>query len=196
MKKIQQWMITMAVGGLLGGYTSQAEEITGFHKVLTLNEVSFDIRCEEKSSLNTAFIKPSGLKDNKMIQEEVDGRIVDAYMADLNQDGSPELYIFTTSAGSGSVGSLLAYSTNNQTSLTPIYLPEIAEDKKHGQGYMGHDNFKIIGNQFVRTFPIYNKDDANCCPTGGKRTVAYNLVAGEAGWLLKIATSSTTKGNK
>ena len=196
MKKTQQWMITIIVGGLLGGYAVQAEEITGFHKVVTLNEVSFDIRCEEKSSLNTAFIKPTGLKNNKTIQEEVDGRIVDVSMADLNADGSPELYIFTTSAGSGSVGSLLAYSTNKKKSLTPIYLPEISEDTKNGQGYMGHDRFTIVGNRLVRTFPIYNKDDANCCPTGGKRTVAYQLVAGEAGWVLKIATSSTTKGNK
>jgi hypothetical protein len=34
--------------------------------------------------------------------------MVGAHVADLDSDGSPEIYIFTTSAGSGSYGGLIA----------------------------------------------------------------------------------------
>ena len=191
---IQKSILGLGLVGAFVACTPQAEMNSGFHKALTLNGVSFDVKSEESSSLGTVFITPSGLEENKFIKEEVDGRVLDAQMADLNSDGSPELYIFTTSAGSGSIGSLIAYSTNNKKSLTPIYLPEISEDKKYGKGYMGHDSFKIVGNRLTRSFPIYKKDDPNCCPSGGKRTVEYQLVAGEAGWVLRVVKSSVKKG--
>ena len=193
---IQKSILGLGLVGAFVACTPQAEIDSGFHKVLTLNGVSFDVRSEESSSLGTVFITPSGLEENKLIKEEVDGRVIDAQVADLNSDGSPELYIFATSAGSGSIGSLIAYGTNNKKSLTPIFLPEISEDTKYGQGYMGHDSFKIVGNRLTRSFPIYKKDDPNCCPTGGKRTVEYKLVAGEAGWILRAVTHSERKESK
>ena len=48
-------------------------------------------------------------------------------MVDINADGSPEIYVYVTSAGSGSYGSLVAYSANRRKSLSEIYLPPIAE---------------------------------------------------------------------
>ena len=196
MRKMQQWGMVVMVGISLSACTSQAEMDSGFHKVLSLNGVSFDVRSEENSSLDTIFITPSGLEENKLIKEEVDGRILDAQMADLNSDGLPELYIFTTSAGSGSYASLIAYGVNNKKSVTPVYLAELSQEKKYGKGYMGHDSFKIVGNRLRRSFPIYKKDDPNCCPTGGKRTVEYQLVAGEAGWVLKAVKGILTKESK
>ena len=193
---IQKSILGLGLVGVFVACTPQAEMASGFHKALTLNGVSFDVKSEESNSLGSVSITPSGLEENKRIKEEVDGRVLDAQMADLNGDGSPELYIFATSAGSGSMGSLIAYSTNNKKSLTPIYLPEISEDKKYGKGYMGHDSFKIVGNRLTRSFPIYKKDDPNCCPSGGKRTVEYQLVAGEAGWLLKAVKSSEREESK
>ena len=55
-------------------------------------------------------------------------------MADINEDGSPELYIYVKSAGSGSYGSLAAYSANRRKSLSEIYLPPLTDDKALSQG--------------------------------------------------------------
>ena len=58
---------------------------------------------------------------------------------------------------------------------------------------MGHDEFTVIENSLARRFPVYNKDDANCCPKGGTRQLQYKLVAGEASWQLKLLNSTTYK---
>ncbi len=81
---------------------------------------------------------------NDSIHQEIDGEVVDAEVADLNQDGFPEIYVYTASAVSGSYGSLVAYGSNANKSMTAIYLPELSDDKKNSIGYMGHDIFSII----------------------------------------------------
>ena len=115
----------------------------------------------------------------------MDGTITGAEIADLNADGWPELYVFVTSAGSGSYGGLLAYSVNRGTSLTEIVLPDLMDDKVASQGYLGHDQFAVVQNTLVRRFPVYRDGDTNANPTGGIRQLNYQLVAGEATWTLK-----------
>ena len=102
-----------------------------------------------------------------------------------------EIYVYINSAGSGSYGSLVAYSANHKKSLSGIYLPPLEDDKKNSIGYMGHDEFTIIENSLARCFPIYKKGDANCCPKGGTRQLQYKLLMGEATWSLKLVKSST-----
>ena len=76
-------------------------------------------------------------------------------MADLNGDGSPEIYVYVSSAGSGSYASLVAYGANSKKSLSPIHLPDLSDDKKNSRGYMGHDEFRVVENSLVRRFPTY-----------------------------------------
>ena len=75
-------------------------------------------------SINTLRIQPSGLQsDNTLIERQIEGAVTEAEVADLNVDGSPELDVYVTSAGSGSHGSLVAYSANKGKSLSEIFLP-------------------------------------------------------------------------
>jgi len=159
----------------------------GFDKVLELQGITFHVFASNERSLNQLTIVPSGLEiGNKAIKQEIDGMVTDAEVADINADGSPEIYVYVTSAGSGSYGSLVAYSANNKKSLSEIYLPSLEDDKKNSIGYMGHDKFSIIENSFTRRFPVYNEGDANCCPKGGILQLDYILVSGEATWQLKL----------
>ncbi|WP_297524942.1 lysozyme inhibitor LprI family protein [Sulfurovum sp.] len=163
-----------------------------FDKTLKLEGITFHVQATDSSSLNQLVITPSGLKEvNRVIGQEIDGSVTGAEVADLNGDGSPEIYIYVTSAGSGSYGTLVAYSANNKKSLSEIYLPPIGQNKKMAQGYMGHDEFSIVENTFVRRFPLYLKNDPNCCPKGGTRQLEYKLVPGEATWQLKLVKSRT-----
>ena len=164
----------------------------GFDKVLKLQGISFHVQATNEGSLNQLTITPSGLEIvNDVMKQEIDGSVTGAEVADINADGSPEIYVYVTSAGSGSYGSLVAYSANNKKSLSGIYLPSLEHDKKNSVGYMGHDEFTIIENSFARRFPIYNEGDANCCPKGGTRQLQYKLIAGEASWQLKLVKSTT-----
>ncbi len=162
----------------------------GFDKVLKLEGITFHVQATNEGSLNQLTITPSGLSIvNDVIKQEIDGSVTGAEVADLNNDGSPEIYVYVNSAGSGSYGSLIAYSSNNKKSLTGIYLPPLEDDKKNSVGYMGHDGFAIIENALTRRFLVYNEGDANCCPKGGTRQLQYKLVPGEATWQLKLVNS-------
>lgn len=116
----------------------------------------------------------------------INGTVTGAEVADLNVDGSPEIYVYITSVGSGSYGSLVAYSANRRKSLSEIYLPPITNDKAATKGYMGHDEFVVVENVLARRFHIYQDGDTNAKPTGGIRQLQYKLAPGEAGWILKL----------
>lgn len=174
---------------------SQSESAPkGFDKVLKRQGITFHVEATNQGSINKLTITPSGLEEvNRVISQEIEGSVAGAEVADLNHDGSPELYLFVTSAGSGAYGSLVGYSANNKKSLSEIYLPPLEDDKKASQGYMGHDTFTLTKNRLVRRFPVYLKEDANCCPKGGTRQLEYKLVPGEATWILKLVKSTDLK---
>jgi hypothetical protein len=137
--------------------------------------------------MNELTIAPSGLTgDDRPITQEVDGIVTGAEVADLDSDGSPEIYVYVRSAGSGSYGSLVAYSANERKSLSAITLPPVSENPRISEGYMGHDSFAVAGNRFLQRFPVYRPGDTNASPTGGIRQLRYVLVPGEAGWLLEL----------
>ena len=174
--------------------TSLCANQASFDKVLKLQGITFHVHSTNEGSLNQLTITPSGLERvNDVIKQEIDGSVTGVEIADINGDGSPEIYVYVNSAGSGAYGSLVAYSANNKKSLSEIYLAPLADDKKNAVGYMGHDAFTIIESTLARRFPVYKKEDANCCPTGGTRQLEYKLVAGEAGWQLKLHKSTDFK---
>jgi len=171
---------------------STADAQQEFDKVLTLESITFQVNCPNAGSLNDVTITPSGLKEinTPITINEADGSVTGSEVADINGDGSPEIYIYLTSAGSGSYGSLIAYSANHNKSLSEIYLPPLENDKSNAKGYMGHDRFSIAENHLVRRFPVYRDNDSNAKPTGGTRQLEYKLVPGEASWQLKLVKSS------
>ncbi|WP_457668367.1 PliI family lysozyme inhibitor of I-type lysozyme [Thiolapillus sp.] len=184
--------LTLPLSGANAG--EQEKGSLAFDKTLSLEGISFHISSPNNSSINQLTIVPSGLEiDNSTIKQKIDGTVTNAEIADLNADGSPEIYIYVTSAGSGSYGELVAYSANHKKSLSEVYLPPLTDDKKNSQGYMGHDEFAIVENTLVRRFPVYNKNDTNAAPTGGTRQLQYKLVPGEATWLLKLDKSISYK---
>lgn len=112
------------------------------------------------------------------------------WIKDLDQNGYDELYLITISPGSGSYATIYGYGSNQDLSLTPIYVPEISEKNLLADGifsgYMGHDSIYTENNRIYRKYPVYQEGDPNCCPSGGKKIVSYQLKAGEAGWILEI----------
>ncbi len=114
----------------------------------------------------------------------MESAVTRAFLADMDSDNSPELFVVLTNPGSGSYGEVLAYSSNGRKSLTPIVIGKPAE--KDLAGYMGHDEFEVMENTFMRRFPVYKAGDTNANPTGGFRQFQYKLRPGEAAWQMKI----------
>jgi hypothetical protein len=164
-----------------------AEGLKPFAQKLELQGVTFDVSATNSGSQNKLTIAADGLEQKAaLIIKEIEGTVTGAEVADLNNDGSPEVYVYVTSAGSGSYGSLVALAANNKKSLSEIYLPDITDDKKLSAGYMGHDEFSVVESVLGRRFPVYKPGDTNAKPTGGMRQIAYKLTPGEAGWVLRV----------
>jgi hypothetical protein len=163
--------------------TVQAEP---FFAQMVLQGVTFQVESPNDSSINQVIVRanmPEGSLGQ--MQAEADGTITNVEIEDLNADGYPEIYVYITSAGSGSYGSLIAYASNRNKSMSQIYLPSIEDNPEVSQGYMGHDEFVVGEGALLRRFPIYLDGDNNAEYTGGTRQIQYKLEAGEAGWVLR-----------
>lgn len=158
-----------------------------FDKVLEQSRYSFHLKSANDSSLNKLTINVQGGKIKSALEElETDGIIYGAEIDDLDNNGFPEIYIYVSSAGSGSYGSLIAYAVNNGKSISSIYLPPLGSVPKGSIGYMGHDEFAVVETTLVRRFPIYADGDTNANPSGKTRQIDYKLKKGEAGWVLDV----------
>lgn len=141
------------------------------------------------ASLSNIRVTSRGLKEveTDMLLSDVDP-IKDVFLADINNDGFEELYMITEVAGSGGYAGIIGIASNNDKSTSAITVPELLEeDMKAGklfEGYQGHDKIYIENKLLVREFPVYKAGDNNAKPTGGDRTVIYNLSKGEASWVL------------
>jgi len=175
-------VLTLASASL---YAEESGPSRPFFGQMVLQGVTFQVESPNDSSINPVTVR--AMVDGKTFAEEgmeADGTITGLEVEDLNADGYPEVYVYVTSAGSGSYGSLIAYASNRNRSITPIYLPPLEDDPAAAKGYMGHDRFVVGEGALVRNFPIYKDGDTNAAPTGGTRQLQYHLQAGEAGWLL------------
>jgi hypothetical protein len=175
--------ISMPLFALLISSTASAED---FFAQMVLQDVTFQVESPNAGSINpvTVSAETSDGSIGKM-ETEADGTITNVQVEDLNADGYPEIYIYVNSAGSGSYGSLIAYASNKNKSLSDIYLPPIETGSAEAKGYMGHDEFAVVETTFVRRFPVYKDGDPNSAPSGGTRLIQYKLEAGEAGWILR-----------
>lgn len=163
--------------------TVQAEP---FFAQMVLQGVTFQVDSPNNSSINQVVVRASmSAGPLGQIQAEADGTITNVEVEDLNADGYPEIYVYVTSAGSGSYGSLIAYASNQNKSLSQIYFPLIEDNPEISQGYMGHDEFVVGEGALVRRFRIYRDGDNNAKATGGTRQIQYKLESGEAGWVLR-----------
>jgi hypothetical protein len=120
------------------------------------------LTCQQARAQQQLTITTSGAKPAiKPIRQTVNGQVVGAEVADLNSNGTPEIYVFVEGAGSGSYGELVAYAVMKGSNLSPISLPELTGAAAQG----------------------YQATIAKA--TGGQRQICYKLKAGEAGWVLR-----------
>lgn len=153
----------------------------GFDRSLVWQGASFRVSSPNDSSLSQVRIEISGAAQPvEAISNEVDGTVVGAAIADLDGNGAPEIYVFASSAGSGSYGSVLAYAFDPGRPPVQIALPELAPGSAAAAGYMGHDEFSIEGSVLRRRFPVYAPGDSNAAPSGRTRQIDYRLGAGDA----------------
>ncbi len=169
---------------------SDAQAGPAYSKRLEMQGFAFEVTATNEGSINKLRINPHGLSQQTApITSEIEGSVSGAEIDDLDANGFPEIYIYVTSAGSGSYGSLVGYAVNRGKSVSPIYLSPVSDSPALSQGYMGHDEFAVVEGTLIQRFPIYRDLDTNARPTGKIRQLQYKLKAGEAGWVLRLDRS-------
>ena len=157
--------------------SESVEPKTDFKKTVSYKSIRFEIT----KSGDTLTIQPSGFEsDNTKVSKTIDGTVTNVKVDDVNADGSPELMIYITSAASGSYGTAIGFSGNNNKSMSEITIPSMVDNPKANKGYMSHDEFALVEGTLVQRFPIYKEGDTNSKPTGGMRQIQYKLKNGEA----------------
>jgi len=146
--------------------------------------ISFEVSTTGESDLGKLVVQTHGLEHNQRFQLDREGKVTDTLITDLNADGFPELLVVIQSEGSGSYGSVIAFSVNNGKSVSQVSFRPEQENPEMNKGYMGHDRFFIKESKLFREFPIYREGDPNANPTGGIRRIQYKMVDGEASRIL------------
>jgi hypothetical protein len=155
-----------------------------FAQVLEWQGVTFNVVSPNAATSNTVTVSTTGLEiDNSTWSQEVDGIVTGAEVADLNVDGSPEVYVYVRSVGAEAKGSVVTYVANDRKSLSMAYMAPLSDTPGAVDGYRGQDEFAVLEGVLGRRFPIHDESGA---PTGRIRQLQYALDAGEAGWILKV----------
>jgi len=168
-------------------FTAEKEATKPYKETLSPLGITFRIKSASMDGEQELVITPRGLEiDNSPIKKPIKGRVTKAEVADLNADGSPEIYVYITLSGKDNRGEVVALSANKKKSLSEIHIPELTSGDQKLKDYRGHDEFAVVENVLVRRFPIYKDGDSDAKPTGGTRQFQYKLSQGEAGWILRL----------
>jgi hypothetical protein len=178
---LQRQLLSIAISGALCAAGAEVAQAAPFNRTASLQGVTFQVSARGDGSIQQLTVKTTDKgKPLPAIKVDTDGQVTGMEVEDLNSDGRPELLVYVTSAGSGSYGSVLAWTVSPAHTLLPIHMPELSGT--WAKGYVDHDSFMIGETTLVRKFPIYRPGDSNAKPTGGIRNVYYKLVRGEASW--------------
>jgi len=160
-----------------------------------MGDSGFRVTCKNKNdNLNTVNVSFVGVKN---AQRDVDlsapGRVTKVIADDLNNDGLPDLVMCVYGGLNGETGTIIGIAGAAEGTMVPVFFPDIYLDPKNREGYKGHDEFTVIGGTLLRKFPLYLPADTTGMPTGGKRTIQYNVTSEQGHLKFTIARSFVTK---
>ncbi|TAF94606.1 MAG: hypothetical protein EAZ32_19630 [Cytophagia bacterium] len=170
------WLIMVVLASTIGQSfvpkAGQSPRVV-FKKTLTFQKYRFEVITTATGAVRDLVLQVFNNQQSLItIRQKADGTIINAEVADLDRNGSPEVYLYSCTYGSGSFGKVYGFQffPNSFDAIRSEPLTNAQAD-----GYMGHDIFKIENGLLGRKFPIYRPGDANAQPTGGTRTILYEL---------------------
>ena len=152
--------------------------------------VSYRVSCNNKNANeNEIDILPKGFgKDVRDMSSIIKGRLHKIIVDDLNEDGFPDLLLCIYNGSHGELGNITAIASSGNNSLEPVAFPDIYTDQKLSEGYKGHDEFTVLVNTLMRSFPFYKPGDTDTA-TGGTKVIQYKMVKAENGYTFKVLRS-------
>jgi hypothetical protein len=175
-----QWSILLTA--LLPGISANAQVILEkIDTTVKIGKVGYRVSCKNKRyDENQLEVRPLGF-DNQAREMNfmLRGRVAKAEIDDLNGDGYPDLVLYVYMDSSANFGTVYAFVSKENKSMTGCVLPDPIMDGKINEGYKGHDQFSLMEGYLLDKFPIYKAGDDKDKPSGGTRVILYKLVPEE-----------------
>jgi hypothetical protein len=130
-------------------------------------------------SLSDIKVAGAGMGDTLLFKDA--DPVSDVLKGDLDKDGFDEVYIITTTAGSGSYGKVIGLASLKDSALQVISIPAFDDQAKPMEGYMGGDLFSIQGTELVRTFTLMKVDGTKAAEN---TSISYSLIKKGTNFLL------------
>ncbi len=111
-----------------------------------------------------------------VVDEPLEGAIVDAWNMDMDSDGNPELFIETRQGGKKKELKLYAFEFNDRGNANPIRVPELREATR--RTYRGQDSIYVKSGLLFRSFPVFEEADTAGAKATGKMEFEYELQGG------------------
>lgn len=165
---------TPPTAGTLRSEAEGVDTVTSYRRDITQGLTHYQIRTTGEGSMRLLTVHAS--QNGQLLaslRDTLDGEVQEAALLPLKADAASALLVFVQGAGSGSYGQVYGYTLAGRNLQRLPALPELMGPAS--RGYQGHDTFRVVGQEVLRSFPIYAPADANCCPSGGQRTVHYAL---------------------
>ncbi len=170
-------LLCLCAAFLFAGHTFAQERRVD--TAVKMGDIGYRVICSNKNNdLNDVSVAPVGTRSTqRTVNFSAPGRVNKVIVDDLNGDGLPDLVLCIFGGQNGETGTVIGISYAADKTLMPVYFPDIYIDPKLREGYKGHDEFSMVAGTLLRKFPLYLPGDAVDKPTGGKRTVQYNVVS-------------------
>lgn len=145
--------------------------ITLYDKTLRFNVYTFSVSAGDSASVRQMTIKAYRgklLLTNFKVQ--LNGSVTNAEVADLDRNGFPELYVYSTNENSLGRVHAWQFLAERKAAITPVNWP-LATDK----AYMGQDSLWIDRASLCRKYPAYQVLKGKKVATGDTHWVRYRL---------------------
>lgn len=158
---------------------SSNAQIKRVDTTLKIGSAGYKVYCNNKRidkntiDISTIGFGPDARRD---LSIPIVGQVSKVAIDDLNNDGFPDLIIFTISDKEKQKANVLSIISVKNESIAPAFFPDIRDDLKLRVGYNGHDEFKLIEGTLIRQFPIYNFSATDTTLTDIKRTIQYKMI--------------------
>lgn len=176
-------MTVFLIPGLLWLEAGRAQAVINkIDTTVKVGKVGYRVQCKNKKvDENQLEVRPIGMDPEvREMNFMMRGRVAKAEIDDLNSDGYPDLVLYVYSDSNAIFGSVYAFISKANKSIAACILPDPMMDGKINEGYKGHDQYSLMEGYLLDKFPIYKAGDDKDNPTGGTRSVLYQLVPNDS----------------
>ena len=153
-----------------------------FEETLKDGNISFTVS-SPNVDINTLVIFSKGLEvRNDTFQIEIEGIVNKAEIADINQDGYPEVYVFTQQKEAEEKGNVYVFTSYRNRSYGQAFLREQPRANNLNAEAITTDKYDLENGQLVRK--IGSSSEGDQVNNNQRQTIIYTLKAGEASYQL------------